>query len=178
MLPFSLVQLAAESSTLSGTLTVSDSPQISQWDNGATSWRDFDAFGATPNLHTQSRWDELTPSRWDNGATRWLDVAPGWDVPLGNETRKWVIGRANPLIFNLISATGQKLLARLWIKPPDPKTTATQARRALLAAGAAAWQANPSACAAAAAKHATRSYSSAYNAWQSLYLKHNGNPPS
>lgn len=178
MLPFSLVKLAASTDTISGTLTVNDSPPITLWDDGATRWRDYDSYGEAPHLHIATRWDEPPKTLWDDGATRWLDVAPGWDVPAGTDRRRWVIGKANPKIYNLVSRTGVRLLARLWIKPPDPKTPATQARRALVSAAAAAWRTDKAACIATARRLATRAYSSDYNSWLSCYLTHNGNPPT
>lgn len=178
MLPFSLLKLAGATDTISGTVTVDDSPPITLWDDGSTRWRDYHGFGQMPYVHERTRWDEPPATLWDNGTTKWYDVAPGWDVPNGTARRRWVIGKANQKIYNIISGTGVRLLARLWIKPPDPKTPATQARRALVSAAATEWRNNRTTCIATARTLATRSYSSDYNAWISCYLKHDGNPPT
>jgi hypothetical protein len=103
MLPFSLLTLAQNSASLSGQFSVSDSPTLTLWDNGSTSWIDALADIAPqappriwPNLTTikrrRSAWDGDTPTAWDGGTTEWIEAATGETTP-ATPTR-WIFGPA------------------------------------------------------------------------------------
>lgn len=210
----------------SGRFTVDDSPALSLWDMGASSWIDalqdvapqVPAFN-WPNPSTiarrrsqwdsaphpvwdggisewidskhgpfasydvpqwingpaitrrASRWDGPPQSAWDAGASRWLDSAPGWDTPPGTDRRTWIIGRAGQFGGNVRSATGIMHTARVWIKPPDPATIATLARRELMRQAVAQWHADRETCTAIAINQQAGTYWSPFHRWIAHYLR-------
>lgn len=180
MLPFSLVQLAAASASLSGQFTVADSPQITLWDEGRTVWIDLmqnlapaqDVPGWPPGpqiARRTTRWDEPSQTIWDGGKTRFYDVAPGWDTIAGSDTRTWVIGPAGPFGVNLYSGTGAPLTARLLTQQNDPRTLAQQSRRSIHAAAVAAWHSDPSTCTQTATTNQPGEYWSPFHRWIAYY---------
>ena len=182
MLPLSLLDLINSSMLVSGKITVNDSPSLSIWDDGATSWTD-DNFsgGQTPvvapwpllpsTIRRPLRWDEPPQSIWDDATTRWLDVAPGWDTPIGTERRTWIVGKSGPFGVNAISSNGTPHTARIWIKPPDPKTAANLARRQVFRAAIAAWKADKAGSAATARNKHSGRFDNDYQRHISYYLK-------
>lgn len=116
MLPYSLLKMMETVTAASGRYTVNDSPQLSLWDLGASSWVDAlrDITPQTPEFNwpnpstiarRRSQWDTTPHPVWDGGVSEWIDAAqsrPGtpsasaslWDDPphprWDGHTRYWV----------------------------------------------------------------------------------------
>lgn len=116
MLPLSLLLALQKVSTASGKFTAHDSPFISLWDDGASSWVDAirDIAPQTPifnwpNVTTIKRrissWDDAQHPLWDGGISEWIDAATGY---AGTPTpERWINGPT-------IARRGSK-----WDEPPQ-----------------------------------------------------------
>lgn len=181
MLPYSLFLLVTTSDTISGSFTVTDSPSLSTWDEGASTWTETER--NTTQNQTQGSWTSGinrerdsalwdTPERahWDATDITWRDCAPAWDMAEATDTRRWVIGQAGPFGGNVTSATGIMHTARIWIKPPDAATPAAITRRQVLRNAVTAWTTDRHACTVTAEQNQPGDYSSAYHRWIAYYL--------
>lgn len=169
-LPYSLVRLASLTLGISGSHTVTDSPKRTLWDGGKTRWDKRISIPGKPHFHGGTIWDQPKQTIWDGGATRWLDTAPGWDTQPGTSTRRWVIGKANPNIYNLRDASGTPLLARILIQPPDPRSTAQLTQRAKLATAHALWATDRANMIQLSKAWAKRHYQSEYHCAVAWYI--------
>lgn len=181
MLPLSLLDLINSSTHVRGKITVNDSPNLSVWDTGQTTWTDDNySGGQTPfvppwpllptTIRRPLRWDEPPQSVWDEATTRWLDVAPGWDTPIGTARRTWIVGKSGPFGVNALSSNGTPHTARIWIKPPDPKTSANLARRQIMRDAVSAWRNNKTSSTAIAKANHSGSFDNDYQRHISYYL--------
>lgn len=92
-----------------------------------------------------------------------------WDPVTGAEIARVVIQRSRAEQANARTASGIPVIVRPYQIPADPQRPAQLARRAIHAAGVAAWQADPAAARAAAASEAAERNISPFMAWMAQW---------
>ena len=182
MLPYSLFLLITTSDTISGSFTVTDSPYLSTWDEGASTWTETER-NTTQNQtqgewatgtnrdRTSALWDTPERAHWDANDVHWMDAAPAWDMAEQTDERTWIVGKAGRFGGNVRSATGVLHTARIWIRPHDPATPAAVARRQVLRDAVAAWTSDSDTCTRTAKLNQPGEYASDYHRWLAYYLK-------